>query len=148
MSRSLFAIVPVWGLLAMGMACRALERGPTDADVIAEIKRAPPAPPTLGPTYLASVDLVEVRERGRYRQDGGYWSFRVRVKGGARIKITNPFQVGLVDASAREKAEAVDFAEEAHFTKDDFGSWRVSYAYDPNGPRWRTETPSTRESPR
>ena len=72
----------------------------------------------------------------------------MRVKGGARIKITNPFQLGLVDASAREKAEAVDFAEAARLMKDDFGSWRVSYAYDPNGPRWRTETPGTQESPR
>jgi hypothetical protein len=126
-------------LVAAAFGCRAFQRGPSEEEIIATVRKTPPAPPTLGPTYLASVEVVEVQERGQYRSDGEYWPARVRLKGSARIRITNPFQMGLADDRAREKSEAVDFVEEARFTRGDFGSWVVSYAYTASGPRWRLE---------
>jgi hypothetical protein len=124
-------------LLVTTLGCRLLDRGPSDADVVAAVRKSPPAPPTLGPTFLAQVDSVEVQARGDYRRDGGYWPVRVRVKGAARIKVTNAFQLGVADHQAREKTESVDFNEEGRFSKDDFGNWRVSYVYDGAGPQWR-----------
>jgi hypothetical protein len=124
-------------VLSAGLGCRAFDRGPSDADVVAAVRKVPPAPPTLGPTLLAEVDTVEVQERGDYHRDGGYWPVRVRVRGAARIKVTNAFQLGLADPQARAKTESVDFSEEGRFTRDDFGNWRVSYNYDGPGPGWR-----------
>ena len=60
-----------------------------------------------------------------------------------KIKITNPFQLGLVADAQKASPEAVDFVEEARFTKDDYGNWRVSYAYDAAGPRWRLDDSRT-----
>ena len=61
------------------------------------------------------------------------------MKGAAKIKLTNVFQLGLSGDARKEPATPVDFVEEARFTKDDFGNWRVSYAYEPGGPRWRLD---------
>jgi hypothetical protein len=126
-------------LVAAALGCRAFQRGPSEQEIIAAVRKTPPAPPTLGPTYLANVEVVEVQERGQYRADGEYWPVRVRFKGSARIRITNLFQMGLVDERAREKSEAVDFVEDARFTRGDFGTWVVSYPYTAYGPRWRLE---------
>jgi hypothetical protein len=125
--------------LACTSGCRLLGSGPSDADVNAAVRKSPPAPPTAGPTYLAEIASVQVQERGRYNGDGQYWPVRVRVKGAARIKMTNVFQLGLPADVRKEPPTSVDFVEEARFTKDDFGKWRVSYAYEPAGPRWRLE---------
>lgn len=124
-------------LLATTLGCRVFDRGPSDADVVAAVRKSPPSPPTLGPTLLAQVESVEVQERGDYHREGGYWPVRVRIKGAARIKVTNAFQLGVADYQAREKTEGVDFNEEGRFSKDDFGNWRVSYVYDGTGPQWR-----------
>jgi len=131
--------------LALGFpACRGHGRGPTDGEIVTAVRKTPPMPPTLGPTYLASVEVVEVQERGAYNSDGGYWPVRVRVKGTAKLKVTNPFQLGLVDEREREKTEAVDFIERAECTKDDFGTWRVTYDYR-EGPEWRRVRPPLRD---
>ncbi len=124
-------------LLATALGCRAFDGGPSDADVVAAVRKSPPAPPTLGPTFLAQVDSVEVQERGAYHREGSYWPVRVRVKGAARIKITNAFQLGIADDRARAKTEAVEFTEEGRFARDELGGWRVSYGYDSQGPQWR-----------
>jgi hypothetical protein len=107
------------------------------------VKKSPPTPPTIGPTYLSQVEAVEVQERGRYNSDGKYWPARVRVKGAVKIKPSNPFQFGLLSDHAKEPPPPVDFLVEARLTKDDFGNWRVSYHYDPQGPRWRLGEPES-----
>jgi hypothetical protein len=108
------------------------------------VATAPGPPPPGGrhpgahpPDPSPHVAAVEIEERGRYNGTGKYWPVRVRVKGGAKIKLTNPFQLGLVGDPRKTPPEAVEFAEEARFSRDDFGKWRVAYAYDPGGPRWR-----------
>lgn len=128
-------------VLTVAVGCRAFAPGPSDQEVAVAVTKSPPSPPTAGPTYLAQVESVQVQERGAYNADGKYWPVRVRVKGGVKIKPTNVFQLGLLGNPAKQKAEAVEFAEEARFTKDDFGGWRVSYSYDGHGPRWRLEEP-------
>lgn len=132
-------LVAVAGALTLTCAggCRLLQRGPSDQEVAAAVEKSPPAPPTAGPTYLAELASIQVEQRGPYNSDGKYWPVRVRVKGGVKIKLTNAFQLGLLADRAKEKAESVEFVEEARFTKDDFGNWKVSYSYDPGGPRWR-----------
>jgi hypothetical protein len=130
--------VAVAGLLFTAvLGCRGLERGPSDEEVIAAVRKSPPLPPTLGPTHLAQVDKVEVHERGSYKREGGYWPVRIRVNGAARIKVTNALQLGIADRQAREKTESVEFTQEARFTRDDFGNWQVFYVYDGAGPQWR-----------
>jgi hypothetical protein len=124
-------------LMALLIAsCHPFQSGPSDQDVTAVVRTAPPSPPTMGPTYLAEIASVEVQERGRYNGDGGYWPVRVRVRGGARTKLTSPLHMGVLAAAGQETTKAVDFVEDARFTKDDFGNWRVSYAYS-GGPGWR-----------
>ena len=123
--------------LACAFGCRVLERGPSDQEIAATVQKSPPAPPTAGPTYMAQLASVRVEDRGAYNSDGKYWPARVRVKGGVKIKLTNAFQLGLLGDREKEKAEPIEFVEEAHLTKDDFGAWRVSYGYDPQGPKWR-----------
>ena len=128
------------GLLAVGATgCHVFKSGPSDEEVVATVRKSPPAPPTAGPTYLAQVESVELQERGRYNADAKYWPVRVRVKGGAKVKLTNVLQLGLLAAPAKQPSKAVDFVEEARFTRDDFGSWRVSYRYEPTSARWRLE---------
>lgn len=132
--------VVVGGLfLACTLGCRVLGSGPSDAEVIAAVRKLPPSPPTAGPTYLAEIASVQVQERGRYNGDGHYWPVRVRMKGAVKIRLTNVFQLGLQADVRKEPATSVDFVEEARFTKDDFGGWRVSYAYEPSGARWRLD---------
>lgn len=121
----------------MILGCRVLERGPSDEQVLAAVRSAPPAPPTVGPTYLADIESVQVEERGGYNVDRAYWPVRVRVKGSAKITVTNVFQLGLLGDRAKEKAQPVEFVEEAHIAKDDFGHWRVTYQYSEEGPKWR-----------
>ena len=136
--------IAVAGLLfTAALGCRPLERGPSDEQVIAVVRTSPPAPPTLGPTYLEQVDLVEVSERGRFNPQTGRWPVRVRVRGSARIKVSSPFQLGIGDERSRAKTEPVDFVEEARFKQDGFGRWQAEYAYDPAGPRWRLEASAT-----
>jgi hypothetical protein len=124
-------------LLAAALGCRAFDRGPSEEEVVAAVTKSPPLPPTLGPTHLAEVEAVEVQELGPYNRESAYWPIRVRVKGAARITITNPFQLGLLDDHSREKTEPVEFVEVARLTKADIGGWQVSYSYDAAGPRWR-----------
>jgi len=123
--------------LTCAYGCRLLQRGPSDQEVIAAVEQRPPAPPTLGPTYLSEVTSVQVEQRGPYNSDGKYWPVRVRVKGRAKIRLTNAFQFGLVDGDAKKPAEPIEFVEDARLTKDDFGQWRTEYDYDPRGPIWR-----------
>lgn len=125
--------------LTCATGCRLLQSGPSDQEVAAAVEKAPPAPPTAGPTYLAEITSVQVEERGPYNSDGKYWPVRVRVKGGVKIKVTNAFQLGLLSGDAKRTSEPVEFVEEARFTKDDFGAWRVSYNYGTEGPRWRLD---------
>ena len=134
-------LIAVAGALTLTCAagCRLLQSGPSDQQVAAAVEKSPPAPPTAGPTYLSELTSVQIEERGPYNSDGKYWPVRVRVKGGAKIKLTNPFQLGLLGDRTKEKAESVEFVEDARFTKDDFGNWRASYNYDPLGPRWRID---------
>ena len=97
MSRFRLSAAGALGLLAVcTVGCHLFGSGPTDQEVVAAIKKSPPSPPTVGPTYLAEVESVEVQERGRYNADGKYWPVRVRVKGGAKIKVTNVLQLGLL----------------------------------------------------
>lgn len=126
-------------LITVAVGCRAFAPGPSDLEVAAAVEKSPPSPPTAGPTYLAQVESVQIEERGPYNADGKYWPVRVRVKGGAKIKLTNVFQLGLLGDPTKQKPEPMDFVEEARFTKDDFGKWRVSYNYDRKGPRWRLD---------
>lgn len=126
-------------IVVSSLGCRAFSSGPTDEDVAMAVKKSPPSPPTLGATYLAQIESVEVQERGRYNRDGRYWPVRVRVKGGAKIAVTNALALGLLGNPATQPANVVDFVEETRFAKDDFGHWQVSYHYDPRGPRWRLE---------
>jgi hypothetical protein len=130
-------------LLPCTPGCSFLERGPSDEEVAAAVRKSPPSPPTMGPSYLADVAQVEIRQRGRYSAKGRYWPVRVRVTGNVKIKITNPFQLGLVADAQKGSSEAVDFVEEARFTNDDYGNWRVSYAYDAASPRWRLDDSRT-----
>lgn len=125
--------------LACAVGCRLLERGPSDPEIAAAVQKSPPAPPTAGPTYLAQLTSVQVEERGPYNSDGKYWPARVRVKGGVKIKLTNAFQLALLGDREKEKADPIEFVEEAHLAKDDFGNWRVSYTYSNLGPRWRLD---------
>jgi hypothetical protein len=125
--------------LTYAAGCRLLQSGPSDQEVVAAVQKVPPAPPTVGPTYMAEIESVQVQERGPYNVDGKYWPVRVRVKGGAKIKLTNVFQLGVQGDPSKQKAEPLEFVEEARFTKDDFGQWRVSYHYDRQGPRWRRD---------
>jgi hypothetical protein len=129
--------------LTCAAACRLLQSGPSDQEVVAAVQKAPPAPPTLGPTYLAQIESVQVQERGPYNDDGKYWPVRVRVKGGVKIRVTNAFQLGLVGEVAKEPPKPMDFVEGARFTKDDFGKWHVSYNYDAHGPKWRLDDRET-----
>jgi hypothetical protein len=127
-------------LLAAALGCRAFERGPSEEEVVVVVRASPPSPPTLGPTYLEQVDVVEVRERGRFNRDKRCWPVRVRVRGSARIKVSSPFQLGIGDERSRAKTEPVDFVQEARFKRDEFGRWQAEYAYDLAGPSWRLET--------
>lgn len=131
------------GALALTCAtgCRLLQPGPSDQEVVAAVKKSPPAPPTIGPTYLTQIEVVEVQEHRPYNADGKYWPVRVRVKGAVKVKPTNPFQLGLLGDHAKEPPTPVDFVERADLTKDDFGNWRVLYDYDPHGPQWRLNEP-------
>jgi hypothetical protein len=132
--------VAIAGLVfTAALGCRVLERGPSDEEVVAAVRKSPPAPPTLGPTYLEQVDAVEVSERGRFNPGDRSWPVRVRVRGSARIKVSSPFQLAVGDERSRTKAEPVEFVEEARFKRDGFGHWEAAYAYDPAGPRWRLE---------
>lgn len=124
-------------LLPWAPGCSFLERGPSDEEVSSAIRESPPSPPTLGPTFLADVASVEIQQRGAYNTDGRYWPVRVRIRGSVKIKIRNPFHLGLLADAGKAPAEGVDFLEEARFIRDDFGNWRVSYRYDPAGPSWR-----------
>ena len=54
-------------------------------------------------------------------------------------RSTNAFQLGLLGDRSKEKAEPVDFVEQARLTKEQFGGWQVSYSYDARGPRWRLD---------
>ena len=130
----------VFGLLAIGaVGCHLLRSGPSDEEVVVSVRKSPPAPPTAGPTYLAEIELVELQERGRYNAEANYWPVRIRVKGGAKVKLTNVLQLGVLGDPAKQPSKPVDFVEEARFTKDDFGNWRVSYRYEPTSARWRME---------
>lgn len=119
--------------------CRLLQPPPSDQEVIAAVKKSPPAPPTAGPTYVAELMSVHVESRGPYNTDGKYWPARVRVKGGVKVKLTNVFQLGLLSGDANKLSEPIEFVEEARFTKDDFGKWRVWYEYDPRAAKWRLD---------
>lgn len=124
-------------------ACHFVGSGPGDEDVIDAVRKSPPSPPTAGPTYLAEIASVTVEDRGRYSSDGKYWPVRVHVKGGVKVKVTNLLQLGLLGEAEKQTPKPIDFVEEGHFAKDDFGKWAVSYNYDPNGPKWRlSATPS------
>jgi len=125
-------------LLALSPGCRALERSPSDEEVVALVTHSPPAPPTLGPTYLAEVERVEIEARGDFDAGGRFWPVRVRVAGGARIKVTNAFQMGLLDDHSRAETQPVEFVEEARFSRNDFGDWDVAYDYS-SGPEWRRD---------
>ncbi len=122
--------------LTCAAGCRLLHSGPTDQEIAAAVLKSPPAPPTAGPTYVAEVTSVRVEGRGPYNSDGKYWPVRVRVKGGVKVKLTSLFQLGLLGDHEKDPPTPMDFVEEARFTKDDFGGWRVSYNYDPS-PAWR-----------
>jgi hypothetical protein len=135
-------------LLTVSLGCRILERGPSDEDVLVAVRNAPPAPPTVGPTYLADIDSVQVEERGRYNAESAYWPVRVRVKGRVKVKVTNIFQLGLLGDRAKDKAEPMDFVEEARFAKDDFDHWRATYHYAAEGPRWRLNEPERSPGPK
>jgi hypothetical protein len=134
-SRRIAAFAGFLVMLAAG--CRLLQSGPSDQEVVAAVTQSPPLPPTAGPTYLAQVESVQVQERGHYNADGKYWPVRIRVKGGAKIKPTSVFQLGHLGHRAKEQVQSLEFVEEGRFTKGDFEGWRVSYNYDPGGPRWR-----------
>lgn len=125
--------------LPCAAGCRLLESGPSDEEVSAAIRKAPPSPPTLGPTYLADVAAVEIQDRGQYNATGRYWPVRVRVKGRVKLKLTNLFQLGVMADAQNGPPLPVDFAEDARFTKDDYGNWRVTYAYHAAGPKWRLD---------
>lgn len=135
-SGRLVAVVAAF-TLTWAEGCRLLQPGPSDQEVAAAVEKSPPAPPTAGPTYLAELTSVQVEQRGPYNSDGKYWPVRVRVKGWVKVKLTNAFQLGLLGGDAKKPSEPVEFVEEARFTNDDFGNWRVSYVYDVGGPRWR-----------
>jgi len=136
MLRSRFAAVVVAFAFAAG--CGLLgPASPSDADVKAAVQKAPPAPPTAGPTSLSELTAVSIEERGQYNADGKYWPVRVRVKGALKVPLTGLQQLALADAAAKQKLEPLEFIEEARFSTDDFGKWRVSYNYDRRGPSWR-----------
>lgn len=139
MNRSALAAAITAVLLATS-ACHFVGSGPGDQEVIDAVRKSPPSPPTAGPTYLAEIASVTVEDRGRYSSDGRYWPVRVHVKGGVKVKVTNVLQLGLLGDPQKQSPRPVDFVEEGRFTKDDFGNWRVSYNYDPNGPNWRLST--------
>ena len=83
-------------LLTCAAGCAVFESGPSDQELVAAVKKSPPSAPTVGPTYLAVIEAVEVQQRGRYNADGKYWPVRARVKGGVKIRLTNVFQLGLL----------------------------------------------------
>ena len=126
-------------IVVSSLGCPSRGSGPTEQDVVVAVRKSPPSPPTPGTTYLAQIDSIEVQERGGYNTEGKYWSVRVRVTGRAKIKVTNLVQLGLMGNPEKHPSTAVDFLEEARFANDDFGHWRVSYNYDPQGPRWRLD---------
>lgn len=139
-----------WRISAVAMAglalpyaagCRLLESGPSDEEITAAIRKAPPSPPTLGPTYLADIAAVEILQRGRYNATGHYWPVRVRVRGRVKLTLTNLFQLRVMPDAQNGPPPVVDFAEDARFTKDDYGNWRVSYSYNISGPKWRLDGP-------
>jgi hypothetical protein len=135
-------VVAIGGaLLVLAAGCRFLGSGPSDKEIVAAVEKAPPAPPTAGPTYLSDVTSVSIEERGRFNSDGKYWPVRVRVKGGVKSRLTGFLRLALADAVAKEKSQPLEFVEEARLSKDDFGGWRVTYNYDERGPRWRLEEP-------
>jgi hypothetical protein len=51
-------------VLTSAVACGLLQSGPSDKEVTAAVEKAPPAPPTVGPTILSEVTSVKVEERG------------------------------------------------------------------------------------
>jgi len=139
MERSRIIAVAV-GLTFTGTAgCRGLQSSPSDQDVTAAVTKSPPAAPTAGPTYVAEITSVHVEDRGPYNPDGKYWPVHVRVKGGVKVKLTSVFQLGLLSGDANKVSEPIEFVEEARFTRDDFGKWRVSYNYDPHAAKWRLD---------
>src|SRR5262249_3972985 len=122
-----------------------LESGPSDKEVMAAVEKTPPAPPTLGPSYLAEITSVKVEERGRYSAEGKYWPVRVRVKGTTKAKPTGLLQLALADEAAKQTPQPLEFVEEARLVKNDFGAWRVSYNYDRRGPGWRLSQDVSRD---
>lgn len=141
----IFAVAMAGLALPYAAGCRLPDSGPRDEEITAAIRKAPPSPPTLGPTYLADIAAVEIQQRGRYNATGHYWPVRVRVRGNVKIKATNLLSLGLVTNAPKGSPAGVDFVEEARFSKDDFGNWKVSYNYDASGPTWRL---AVRDSPR
>jgi hypothetical protein len=128
------------GMLFAGLSgCHLSERGPSDQHVIAAVRKSPPLPPTLGPTYLDTIESTEVVERGSYNANGKYWPVRVRVRGTVKVRLTNIFQFGVVGNPRKQTAKPLAFVEEARLAKNDLGDWQVSYNYGLDGPRWRVE---------
>lgn len=126
---------------ALALACNLLERGPADEDVVGVVRKAPPRPPTLGPTYLGEIESVRVEERGRYNAEGHYWPVRVRIKGAAKVDPRTALLLAPMTDPRKVPSSPVEFVEEAHVAKDDFGKWQVSYRYADDGPRWRRSAP-------
>jgi hypothetical protein len=127
--------------LAFAVGCSLLERGPSDEEVVAAVRATPPLPPTLGPTYLASVESVRVEERGRRNDEGHYWPVRVRIKGAAQVDAHTATLLAPLADLRKSPPSPVEFVEEARLAKDDFGKWQVTYRYPEDGPLWRRSAP-------
>jgi len=123
--------------MASAAACQLFDRGPADTDVVAAVRKKPPAPPTLGPTYLSEIGSVEVEERGRYNASGRYWPLRVRIKGMVKVDPRTALLLAPLTDPRKHPATPVEFVEEVRLSKDDFGKWQASYHYADDGPRWR-----------
>ena len=105
--------------------------------MIAAVEKAPPAPPTLGPTYLSEVTSVRVEQRGPVQLRRQVLARSRAREGWVEDQADERLSAGAPQGDTQKASEPVEFVEEARFTKDDFGNWRVSYDYDSQIARWR-----------
>ncbi len=117
--------------------CQLLHPPPSDQEVTAAVKESSPAPSTAGPTYLADLTSVQVEDRGLSNSDGKYWPIHVRLKGGVKINATpSSWGFSMVTQTRRRSPWS---SWRRPLRQENFGKWRVSYAYDPHAAKWRRD---------
>lgn len=117
----------VGAVTLFGLACTSPQGAPpTEAEILAAIRKSPPRPPTVGENRLVRVDAVVPIQRGAYNNDGRYWPVRVKLNG--LMQLTGSASaLYLALAEEDRKPSPVEFVAEARLARNDYGEWAVQY---------------------